>query len=75
MNLALDLAPHLAIAPIVIPALAAPLALLVMRRRRRLGIAISFVSCFAMLAAALALLVQAGDGAIRTYELGGWEAQ
>ena len=74
MNLALDLAPHLAIAPIVIPALAAPLALLVMRRRRRLGIAISFVSCFAMLAAALALLVQAGDGAIRTYELGGWEA-
>jgi multicomponent K+:H+ antiporter subunit D len=74
VNLALDLAPHLAIAPIVIPALAAPLALLVMRRRRRLGIAISFVSCFAMLAAALALLVQAGDGAIRTYELGGWEA-
>ena len=70
----MNLAQHLAIAPIVIPALAAPLALLVMRRRRRLGITISFASCFAMLAAALALLVQSGDGVIRTYELGGWEA-
>lgn len=70
MNLAL----HFAIAPIVIPALAAPLALLVMRRRRWLGLSISFASCFAMLAAAIGLLVQSSDGVIRTYELGGWEA-
>ncbi len=68
------LAAHLAIAPIVIPALAAPLALLVMRRRRMLGVGISFVSAIAMLAAALALLVAAGDGSIRTYEVGGWPA-
>ncbi|HQS68277.1 MAG: monovalent cation/H+ antiporter subunit D [Novosphingobium sp. 28-62-57] len=67
-------ASHLAIAPIVIPALAAPIALLVMRRRRWLGVGIGFASCLAMLAAALILLVAAGDGTIRTYELGEWPA-
>ncbi len=65
---------HLAIAPVVIPALAAPLALLVMRRKRRLGVGISFASCAAMLVAALVLLSASADGTIRTYELGNWPA-
>ena len=65
---------HLAIAPVVIPALAAPFALLVMRRRRHLGIAISMLSCAAMLVAALVLLNASADGTIRTYELGNWPA-
>ncbi len=70
----MTLADHLAILPIAIPALAAPFALLVMRRRRRLGIVISLASCLAMLASALALLVQANSGAITAYELGDWPA-
>jgi multicomponent K+:H+ antiporter subunit D len=70
----MSLAAHLAIAPIAIPALAAPFALLVMRRRRWLGVGISFASCAAMLLAALALLTLSTDGAIRTYELGNWPA-
>lgn len=70
----MSLTAHLAIAPVVIPALAAPIALLVMRRRRRLGVGISFVSCAAMLMAALVLLSASADGTIRTYELGNWPA-
>ncbi len=70
----MSLASHLAIAPIAIPALAAPIAVLVMRRRRRLGVGISIASCAAMLVMALALLVTAADGTIRTYELGNWPA-
>lgn len=65
---------HLAIAPVVIPALAAPFALLSMRRRRRLGVGIGFASCAAMLVVALLLLIAADDGTIRTYELGEWPA-
>ncbi|WBH15063.1 monovalent cation/H+ antiporter subunit D [Sphingomonas radiodurans] len=65
---------HLVIAPIVIPAIAAPLALLVMRRRRRVGVAISLAGCMAMLVAALALFGIAQDDAIRVYALGGWVA-
>lgn len=70
----MSLTAHLAIAPVVIPALAAPIALLVMRRKRRLGVGISFVSCAAMLVAALVLLSASADGTIRTYELGNWPA-
>ena len=70
----MNLAAHLAIAPVVIPALAAPLALLVMRRRRRLGVAISMAACRAMLAAALAVVVAANDGSVHSYALGDWPA-
>lgn len=70
----MSLTAHLAIAPVVIPALAAPIALLVMRRKRRLGVGISFASCAAMLVAALVLLSASADGTIRTYELGNWPA-
>jgi len=70
----MSLIQHLAIAPVVIPALAAPFAVMVMRHKRTLGTAISLLSCAAMLIAALALLAQAGDGTIRTYALGNWPA-
>ncbi len=70
----MSIAPHLAIAPVVIPALAAPFTILLMRRRPHLGIAISLLSCAAMLVAALLLLTASADGTIRTYELGSWPA-
>jgi len=69
-----NLAAHLIIAPVVIPALAAPIALLVMRRKRRLGVGISLASCALMLMTALVLLGVADDGAIRIYALGNWPA-
>ncbi|WP_439547050.1 monovalent cation/H+ antiporter subunit D [Sandarakinorhabdus sp.] len=70
----MSLAEQLIIAPVVIPALAAPLALLVMRRRRWLGVGISLASSAAMLVAALLLLLQANDGTIRSYAVGEWPA-
>ena len=68
------LAEQMIIAPMVVPALAAPLALLVMRRRRWLGIGISMASCTLLLMAALLLLAQAQDGSIRSYAVGDWPA-
>ncbi len=65
---------HLVIAPVVIPAVVAPLALLAMRRRRRVGVAISLTGCVALLIAAVALFGVAQDDAIRAYPLGGWPA-
>jgi multicomponent K+:H+ antiporter subunit D len=65
---------HLVIAPVVIPAVTAPLALLAMRRRRQVGLAISLIGCFAMVCAALALFGTAQDDAIRAYPLGSWPA-
>lgn len=70
----MTLADHLPIVPIAIPALAAPLALLVMRRRRGLGIGIALISCAAMLAAALALMARVSDGTILAYAVGEWPA-
>ncbi len=70
----MSLSVHLPILPIVIPALAGPLALLVMRRRRWLGVGISAASGIAMLVAALALMADVADGAILTYALGDWPA-
>ncbi|MCL6252315.1 monovalent cation/H+ antiporter subunit D [Altererythrobacter sp. KTW20L] len=70
----MSLIAHLASAPVVIPALAAPIALLVMRRRHGLGVGISLASCTAMVVAALVLLAASADGTIRTYEIGSWPA-
>ena len=67
-------ADHLAILPVIIPALAGPAALLVMRRRRGLGVAISLVSCLALLVTALTLMARVGDGTIFAYALGDWPA-
>lgn len=65
---------HLPILPVAIPALAAPLTLLLMRRHPAACIAVAFASCAAMLACALALLAGAGDGSITVYALGHWPA-
>lgn len=65
---------HLLIAPIVIPAVVAPVTMLVMRRRRRLSLYLSLGGCLAMLAAAVALFGIAQDDAVRSYALGAWRA-
>lgn len=65
---------HLAIAPVVIPAIVAPLTMVAMRRRRVLAVGLSLAGSGAMLAAALALFGFAQDDAIRSYPLGGWPA-
>ncbi len=62
------------IAPVAIPALAAPLALLVMRRRRWLGVGISVAASLLLLATALLLLDMSRDGGVHTYALGDWPA-
>ncbi|PZN96707.1 MAG: monovalent cation/H+ antiporter subunit D [Alphaproteobacteria bacterium] len=65
---------QLMIAPVAIPALAAPLALLVMRRRRWLGVSISVAASLMLLGTALLLLDASRDGSVRTYALGDWPA-
>ncbi len=71
---AMTFADHLPILPVAIPAIAAPCALLMMRRRRGLATGIAFASCLAMLCVALALLARASDGTITAYALGEWPA-
>jgi multicomponent K+:H+ antiporter subunit D len=65
---------HLPILPVAIPAMAAPVAVLLMRRQRGLAIALAFASCLAMLAAALALMAQVSDGTVLAYAVGEWPA-
>ncbi|WP_294255952.1 monovalent cation/H+ antiporter subunit D [uncultured Sphingomonas sp.] len=65
---------HLPIAPIVIPAVIAPVTMLMMRRRRIFSLYLSLGGCLAMLAAALALFGITQDDAIRSYALGAWPA-
>ena len=65
---------HLPILPVAIPALAAPLTLLLMRRYPHAAIALAFASCAALLACALGLLASAGAGASRVYAVGDWPA-
>lgn len=70
----MSLADHLPILPVVIPALAAPLALLVMRRARALALGIAVVSALAQLVCAAVLMAQVSDGTIISYRLGDWPA-
>ena len=70
----MSLAAHLPILPVAIPALAAPLALLAMRRRRALGVAIGFAACLAQLVCALLLMGEVSGGTILAYALGAWPA-
>ena len=65
---------HLPIAPVVIPAVTAPLTMLLMRRHARAAAALSLGGCVAMLVAACTLFAVAQDGAIRSYALGAWPA-
>jgi len=65
---------HLMVAPVVVPAVTAPLTMLLMRRQRSTALAVSFGGGIAMLIAAVALFVAAQDDAIRSYALGNWPA-
>jgi multicomponent K+:H+ antiporter subunit D len=64
---------HLVIAPILIPALAAPL-LLLLRRQPDLQRLLSLGATTLLLGAALLAYGQAADGAVRAYLLGAWPA-
>ena len=64
----------LLIAPIVVPALVAPLTLLLMRRRRVFSLYLSLGGCVALLGVAIALFVTAQDDTSRSYALGAWPA-
>ncbi len=70
----MTLADHLPILPVAIPALAAPAALLVMRRHRALAVGIGFAACLAQLAVALLLMARVSGGTILVYSLGDWPA-
>ena len=74
MSLAPSLITQLVLAPVVLPALAAPLAVLLLIRHRTTGLVVSFASCLALLGVAIALLVLSADGTVRTYEVGDWPA-
>lgn len=65
---------HWIIAPIVIPALIAPLIVLTMRHDRVLQRVAGLTSSVLQLAVALGLLSWASSGAILSYELGSWPA-
>lgn len=65
---------HLLIAPVVIPAVTAPITMLLMRRRRMLSLYLSLGGCVAMLAAVVSLFGMAQDDTIRSYALGAWRA-
>lgn len=65
---------HLPIAPVIIPAVIAPVTMLLMRRHRVAASALSLTGCVAMLVAAVALFWAAQDDVIRSYALGAWRA-
>ena len=70
----MTLVDHLPVAPIVLPAVMAPVTMLVMRRRRIVSVALSFGGAMAMLVAALTIFAMVQDDAIRSYALGAWAA-
>jgi multicomponent K+:H+ antiporter subunit D len=70
----MTLADHLLVAPVVLPAVTAPVAMMLMRRHRPLALAVSLGGGIAMLVASIALFVMAQDDAIRSYALGAWPA-
>ena len=70
----MTLANHLLVAPVVVPAVTAPVAMLLMRRHRALALAVSLGGGIAMLVASIALFVLVQDDTIRSYALGAWPA-
>lgn len=70
----MNFADHLPILPVAIPALAAPAALLMMRRHRALAVGIGFAACLAQLAVAIVLMARVSGGEILVYRLGDWPA-
>lgn len=65
---------HLIVAPILLPAVIAALAVLRIARATQLGRRLSVAAMIAQIAIAVALFVVASDGTIRIYELGDWRA-
>jgi len=65
---------HWIVAPIIIPALVAPLIVLVMRRSISLQRIFSISSAAAMLAISVALLIHASGNEPEVYQLGNWAA-
>ncbi len=71
------MSPHLIIAPILLPLLVAALQLVAGERRRRTVVALSLVSCLALVALATALLLAAAqqDALTAVYRIGDWPAR
>ncbi|MDP1642040.1 MAG: monovalent cation/H+ antiporter subunit D [Phenylobacterium sp.] len=65
---------HWLVAPVLLPALLAPLMLLFLRKRLMESRVLSIASCLSLLALAGLLMAQANDGTIQTYALGDWRA-
>ncbi|WP_293575993.1 monovalent cation/H+ antiporter subunit D [Phaeobacter sp.] len=65
---------HLIVAPIILPALVAPLIIMVLRYHIDLQRIFSVASVALMLAISVALGFQAADGTVQVYELGNWPA-
>jgi multicomponent K+:H+ antiporter subunit D len=65
---------HLAIAPVLMPLLAAIIMLLLGDGRLLLQRAVGVASCLGLLAFAAALLMQAGDDGVTVYLVGNWAA-
>ncbi|MFC7705303.1 monovalent cation/H+ antiporter subunit D [Plastorhodobacter daqingensis] len=65
---------HLILAPVILPAILAPLIVLVMRHELSLQRIFSVVGSLALLVIALLLFVQAATGEIQVYEMGNWPA-
>jgi len=65
---------HWLIAPVLLPALLAPLMLLFLRKRLMESRVLSVAACLSLLGVAGLLMSQASDGTIQTYALGDWRA-
>ena len=65
---------HLLVAPIVLPALVAPVLLLALRFRLQVARAVSLMSAAALLGISVALTAQAATGRVQAYGLGDWPA-
>ncbi|MCR9219852.1 MAG: monovalent cation/H+ antiporter subunit D [Alphaproteobacteria bacterium] len=64
---------HWIVAPIVLPSLLAPIIIIAMRHDMLLSRVFSVAGVAALLAIAIALVVQAADGPVQHYELGNWD--
>jgi len=65
---------HWIVAPIILPSLLAPVMVLAMRHDLQLQRIFSIAGTAALLAIAIALVVQAAGGPPQSYELGNWDA-
>lgn len=66
----MEMAVHLPLLPVIVPMLAAPLALLA--QRSSLAWLTALMAAFAAFAASVLVLLQVGHGGVLSYSLGGW---